>query len=280
MPRALPGLLRAAERAGVRRRPDRPRLRPQRPARRQPDRRRNRLWLIDWDYAGFNSPLFDLGSLAVQQRADAGESQEVAARSLFRPPARRRTVAALRAMNRRLAAARGHVEHGVGGPLRDRLRLRRLHRRQPARLRGPPGPTSRHGARHDRPPHHRQGRRRRRRHHRLLDRLPSRAARLDRRRADRAAQLTSGSTFHAAGLVGQLRSSANITQLLGYSVELYHRLEAETGPGHRLEDERRPSPRLQRRALDRGAGGRRRPRTPSASTCICCRRRRRRTCGR
>ena len=43
------------------------------------------------------------------------------------------------------------------------------------------------------------------------------------------AQLTSGSTFHAAGLVGQLRSSASITQLLKYSVELYGRLEAETG---------------------------------------------------
>ena len=43
------------------------------------------------------------------------------------------------------------------------------------------------------------------------------------------AELTSGSTWHAAGLVGQLRTSANITQLLGYSVELYGRLEAETG---------------------------------------------------
>ena len=42
-------------------------------------------------------------------------------------------------------------------------------------------------------------------------------------------KLTSGTTFHAAGLVGQLRSSANITQLLGYSVELYKKLEAETG---------------------------------------------------
>jgi 4-methylaminobutanoate oxidase (formaldehyde-forming) len=42
-------------------------------------------------------------------------------------------------------------------------------------------------------------------------------------------KLTSGSTWHAAGLVGQLRSSANITQLLGYSVALYDRLEAETG---------------------------------------------------
>src|ERR1700748_2157087 len=42
-------------------------------------------------------------------------------------------------------------------------------------------------------------------------------------------KLTSGSTFHAAGLVGQLRSSASITQLLGYSVDLYKKLEAETG---------------------------------------------------
>ena len=42
-------------------------------------------------------------------------------------------------------------------------------------------------------------------------------------------KLTSGSTFHAAGLVGQLRSSASITQLLGESVKLYRNLEAETG---------------------------------------------------
>jgi len=43
------------------------------------------------------------------------------------------------------------------------------------------------------------------------------------------AKLTSGTTFHAAGLVGQLRSSANITQLLGYSVDMYKNLEVETG---------------------------------------------------
>ena len=42
-------------------------------------------------------------------------------------------------------------------------------------------------------------------------------------------KLTSGSTFHAAGLVGQLRSQAGITQLLGHSIDLYDRLEAETG---------------------------------------------------
>ena len=42
-------------------------------------------------------------------------------------------------------------------------------------------------------------------------------------------KLTSGSTWHAAGLVGQLRTNANITQLLGYSVDLYNKLEKETG---------------------------------------------------
>ena len=42
-------------------------------------------------------------------------------------------------------------------------------------------------------------------------------------------RLTSGSTWHAAGLVGQLRSSASITQVLKYSVDLYKRLDAETG---------------------------------------------------
>lgn len=42
-------------------------------------------------------------------------------------------------------------------------------------------------------------------------------------------QLTSGSTWHAAGLVGQLRSSASITKVLKYSVDLYKNLEAETG---------------------------------------------------
>ncbi|HSG95059.1 MAG TPA: FAD-dependent oxidoreductase, partial [Afifellaceae bacterium] len=42
-------------------------------------------------------------------------------------------------------------------------------------------------------------------------------------------KLTCGSTWHAAGLVGQLRSSASITQVLKYSVDLYDRLAAETG---------------------------------------------------
>src|SRR5262245_2126203 len=43
------------------------------------------------------------------------------------------------------------------------------------------------------------------------------------------AELTSGSTFHSAGLVGQLRSSVALTRLMMWSVECYRRLAAETG---------------------------------------------------
>ena len=42
-------------------------------------------------------------------------------------------------------------------------------------------------------------------------------------------QLTSGTTWHAAGLIAQLRASANMTKLAKYSQELYGALEAETG---------------------------------------------------
>ena len=42
-------------------------------------------------------------------------------------------------------------------------------------------------------------------------------------------QLTHGATWHAAGLVGQLRSSSNLTRLMRYGAELYGKLEAETG---------------------------------------------------
>ena len=41
--------------------------------------------------------------------------------------------------------------------------------------------------------------------------------------------VTHGATWHAAGLVGQLRSSRNTTRMLKDSVELYNQLEAETG---------------------------------------------------
>ena len=42
-------------------------------------------------------------------------------------------------------------------------------------------------------------------------------------------QLTSGTTWHAAGLIAQLRATANMTRLAKYSQELYGSLEEETG---------------------------------------------------
>ncbi|NUB42878.1 GcvT family protein [Fertoebacter nigrum] len=42
-------------------------------------------------------------------------------------------------------------------------------------------------------------------------------------------QLTCGTTWHAAGLIGQLRGSLNMTRLAKYSADLYVRLAAETG---------------------------------------------------
>ncbi len=42
-------------------------------------------------------------------------------------------------------------------------------------------------------------------------------------------QLTCGTTWHAAGLIGQLRPNENMTRLAKYSADLYGRLEEETG---------------------------------------------------
>ncbi|MCL6552005.1 MAG: FAD-dependent oxidoreductase [Firmicutes bacterium] len=42
-------------------------------------------------------------------------------------------------------------------------------------------------------------------------------------------RLTGGATFHAAGLVGQLRGTLSLTRMIMYSVDLYRRLAAETG---------------------------------------------------
>ena len=42
-------------------------------------------------------------------------------------------------------------------------------------------------------------------------------------------QFTSGTTWHAAGLIGQLRASKNMTRLARYSKDLYLELEEETG---------------------------------------------------
>lgn len=45
-----------------------------------------RLWLVDWDYAGFNSPLFDLGGLASNNELPAEQERELLTRYFGTPP--------------------------------------------------------------------------------------------------------------------------------------------------------------------------------------------------
>ena len=100
-------------------------------------------------------------------------------------------------------------------------------------------------------------------------------------------QLTSGTTWHAAGLVGQLRATHNLTRLAKYTTELYATLETRRRPGDRLPADRLARARHQRGALRRAEarridGAQLRPRgricsrrqTGQASCGRSCRRRR------
>src|SRR5436190_1192090 len=69
--------------------------------------------------------------------------------------------------------------------------------------------------------------------------------------------LTHGSTWHSAGLVGQLRSTVSLTKMMQYSVDLYADLKDETGkdPGwHELGGLRLASSRARMEELQRQAG--------------------------
>ena len=69
--------------------------------------------------------------------------------------------------------------------------------------------------------------------------------------------LTYGSTWHSAGLVGQLRSSVSLTRMMMYSVELYAALRRETGkdPGwHELGGIRLASSPARLEEIQRQAG--------------------------
>jgi 4-methylaminobutanoate oxidase (formaldehyde-forming) len=71
------------------------------------------------------------------------------------------------------------------------------------------------------------------------------------------ADLTSGSTFHSAGLVGQLRGSLSLTKMMMDSVELYRRLGEEVGletGWHEVGSLRLASSRERMEELDRQAG--------------------------
>ena len=79
-----------------------------------------RLWLVDWEYAGFNSPLFDLGGLASNSEMPGDAARGSAARliSAVRSPT---SCAIVRCDDGCLAAPRNDVEHGFGDPFADRF---------------------------------------------------------------------------------------------------------------------------------------------------------------
>ncbi len=190
-----------------------------------------RLWLIDFEYAGFGTAMFDLAGAASNAGMDEDQAQRLLAAYFGTPP----DAAMLRAFDAMQCASllrEAMWAHGVGtASRRARCRLRRLCRRKP-RPASTPRLTTITETREDR-----------------IMTLPSQAQivvigggiigcstayHLARdHKADvvllEQGKLTSGSTWHAAGLVGQLRSSASITQVLKYSVDLYKRLDAETG---------------------------------------------------
>ncbi len=71
------------------------------------------------------------------------------------------------------------------------------------------------------------------------------------------AELTSGSTFHSAGLVGQLRGSVTLTKMMMYGANLYRRLKAETGVDpawHEVGSIRLASSKARMEELERQAG--------------------------
>jgi 4-methylaminobutanoate oxidase (formaldehyde-forming) len=71
------------------------------------------------------------------------------------------------------------------------------------------------------------------------------------------AEVTSGSTFHSAGLVGQLRSSVSLTRMMMYGADLYRRLKDETGTDpswHEVGSLRLASSRERMEELERQIG--------------------------
>ena len=180
-----------------------------------------RTWIVDWEYAGMGDPCFDLANFTVNNELDVdGEG------ALLRRLRRRRSPGVdAHALHVRLP--RGDVGRRPTGRLGARLRLRRVYASAP------------------RPPRA-DGRRRA---------FPRGARMKDRARAVvvgggvggcsilywltrlgwddvvlvERADLTSGSTFHSAGLVGQLRGSLSLTKMMMASVDLYRTLGDEVG---------------------------------------------------
>ena len=90
-----------------------------------------RLWLIDWEYGGFGTPLFDLANIAANASFSDGEEVRLLEGYFGRPPTGE-LAAVVRRHEGGERAARSHVGHGLGAPsFGAGRRLRRPRRRIP-----------------------------------------------------------------------------------------------------------------------------------------------------
>ena len=175
-----------------------------------------------------NDRYFDLGNLSVNNGFD-DEHDRALLELYFDEPVTDARFASLQLLPHRVGLPRGDVGRRAAAPLRARLRLRRLRDEHFAAARAGRGRSARGGVAGALP-----------RPRELPDRarvvivgggvggtsIAYHLAQLGERDVvlvDRA-ELTSGSTFHSAGLVGQLRGSVSLTRMMMDSVELYRRL--------------------------------------------------------
>ena len=200
----------------------------------------DQIWIVDWEYAGMGDRYFDLANFAVNNELDPCDERALL-HALLRARRRRTAqLAALALMKFMSRLPRGDVGRRPERGLRARLRLHGL-RPQAFRAHETRSPPTTVRAR-ARGGQWRSG-----------VTCPD-AARCviigggvggtsiayhlgelgwdDMVLVDRD-QLTSGSTFHSAGLVGQTRGSVSLTKMMMYSVELYRRIgeESEFDPG-------------------------------------------------
>ena len=97
-----------------------------------------RLWLIDFEYGGFSTAMFDLAGSRLQCRLRRRAIRSPAG-ALLRPATGDGAHSEPRRHAMRLASARGHVEHGLRAPSRGtRRRLCDLHRGKSRSARGRP----------------------------------------------------------------------------------------------------------------------------------------------
>ena len=84
----------------------------------------DRLWIVDWEYAGIGNPLFDLASVVANARLDTAQRDRLLTAYFSR--SRAGNSPATRSARHGFAIARGTLGGHSGGILRTRLRLRRL----------------------------------------------------------------------------------------------------------------------------------------------------------